>query len=312
MRISLSQAIEGYELAAYARRLSKRTLADYGNTFRKLFLYLGEDPPIGEITRGQLQGFLAAQDSVGAKTLLNYHTGLSALWRWAAGEGLVDRNMVREIEPPRPELRAIEPYSEGDVQAMLQALARSRRYKRPRDGSPTNHGIDEVVTARNRAIVLLLLDSGLRASELCGLRMADVDLRNRKLKVLGKGSKERILRFSATTGTALWRYLASKEKDGKVPGRPLFTTIEDRPLTRDNLYHTMQRIGERAGVAMANVHRFRHTFAIQYLRNGGNPYALQMGLGHSTMEMTKRYLAIAQADLETDHRVASPVANWRL
>ena len=69
MRITFSQAIEGYELAAYARRLSKRTLADYNNTFSKLMVYLGEDPPIGEITRLLLQEFLAAQDSAGAKTI---------------------------------------------------------------------------------------------------------------------------------------------------------------------------------------------------------------------------------------------------
>ena len=70
-------------------------------------------------------------------------------------------------------------------------------------------------------------------------------------------------------------------------------------------------IGERAGIAGANVHRFRHTYAIQYLRNGGNPYSLRMSLGHSTMEMTKRYLAIAQADLEADHQVASPMDTAR-
>ncbi len=140
----------------------------------------------------------------------------------------------------------------------------------------------------------------------------DVDLRNRKIKMLGRASKERILRFSATTGPALWSCLARKAKDEKARAWPLFTTIDGRPLRHDHLYQRMLKIGERAGVPMANVHRFRHTYAIQYLRNGGNPYALQMTLGHSTMEMTKRYLAIAQADLHADHQIASPVANWGL
>ena len=90
-RISFSQAVEGYSLAAHARRLSPRTLADYNNTFRKLQNHLGDDRPIAKITRLLLQEFLAAQDSVGAGTLLNYHTGLSALWRWAAGTGVAVR-----------------------------------------------------------------------------------------------------------------------------------------------------------------------------------------------------------------------------
>ena len=83
-------------------------------------------------------------------------------------------------------------------------------------------------------------------------------------------------------------------------------------MDRDRLLKALISIGKRAGVKGVNVHRFRHTFAINYLRNGGDSWSLQMMLGHSTMEMVKNYLALAQADLEKNHKMASPVDNWRL
>ncbi len=80
----------------------------------------------------------------------------------------------------------------------------------------------------------------------------------------------------------------------------------------DRLLKTVKSIGQRAGVTGVTVHRFRHTFAINYLRNGGDPWSLQMMMGHSSLETVKIYLALAQADLEKTHKIASPVDNWRL
>ena len=83
-------------------------------------------------------------------------------------------------------------------------------------------------------------------------------------------------------------------------------------MNRDQLLNALRALGRLAGISGVNVHRFRHTFAVNYLRNGGDPWSLQMMLGHSTMEMVKTYLALAQADLEKNHQIASPVDNWRL
>jgi integrase/recombinase XerD len=108
----------------------------------------------------------------------------------------------------------------------------------------------------------------------------------------------------------LWLYLATR---GEPPAdAPLFISDWDRPFKRYRVIHLLQTIGARAGVSGVTVHRFRHTCAIQYLRNGGDPYTLQRLLGHSTLEMVRKYLALAQVDVDNAHRRASPVDNWPL
>jgi site-specific recombinase XerD len=88
----------------YARRLSIHTIADYTNTFTKFAAFLGADLPIANISADQIRQFLAVQ-RISKKTALNYHAGLSALWRWATGEGLTERNIVHQVQPPKPEIR---------------------------------------------------------------------------------------------------------------------------------------------------------------------------------------------------------------
>lgn len=274
----LSKAIAGFVLACRARHLSEHTLTDYTRTLKRFLTHVG-DTPICQITTTQVSAFLAAQP-YSAKTILNYHIGLAALWTWAIREGYTERHIPRLVERPKPQQIVVSPFTEAEIRAMMAST-------RQRNGD------------RDKSVILLLLDTGLRASELCNLERKDIDLANRRLKVLGKGNKERLLPFSPRTSAALFKHLSAFE------GQPF-------PFSRTSLARLIRDIGKRAGVDDAHPHRFRHTFAVTYLRNGGNPYTLQTIIGHTTMEMVKKYLALAQVDIEEAHRRASPVENWKL
>ena len=306
--IRYSQALEGFFLTLESRKLSTHTYADYKNTLvRKFQPFLGKDLLVQEITPNHIMEFMAAQTTVSNKTARNYHTGLSAFYTWAVGEKVVPENILHSIEAPKAEVVDITPYSEGDVRAMLNSLERSKRYSRP-GKRMSDHAVP--YPERNRAIILLLLDTGIRNSELCKARLRDLDKRNQRLHIHGKGAHERDVPFSARTHQALWRYLTLRP-DANM-GDPLFVLETGRSFNRHRLLDLIQTIAARAGVADATIHRFRHACAIEYLRNGGDPYTLQRLLGHSTLDMVKRYLAIAQMDIENAHRRASPVDHWAL
>lgn len=307
--LTLEQAIEGFLLNARARRLTADTIAGYTNIMRRVKAFFPDDQLFVEITVEDLEEYLAAQEDVSDKTLLNHHNALASLYTWASSRRppLVPQHLMRQIERPKPEKRSIEPLSEAEVRALLNALETSTAYSRP--GKRTcAHKLP--FAQRNRCIILVLVDTGIRASELCDLKISDVNLKTYRVHVFGKGKKEREVRISPRTADALWDYLTER-KDARA-GDPLFLTRTGNAFQRDRLAHVMRNIGERADVKNPHPHRFRHTFAIQYLRNSGDPYTLQELLGHETMDMVRRYLHLAQVDLDAGHRRASPVENWRL
>ena len=306
--LTLSQVVEGALLAAGARRLSDNTIREYAHYYRKWqSFYRPIDPPFASIDLDQLNRFMAGLSDLSAKSCSNVRISLLSLYRWAVSFGLVQTNVARQLDPIKAESRAIHPFTRTDVQAMLYAVEKSKPYIRPGKAScshTTRQG------TRNKAIIYLLLDTGLRSSELCDLLIRHADKKNLRLKVFGKGSKERIVPFSSSTALHLWRYLATRPD--AVPDDALFATATDRPLDNHNLYHALQLIGDRAGVVDVHPHRFRHTFAINFLRNGGNVYTLKEILGHASLKMCLRYLELAQAYVDANYRPASPVKNWGL
>jgi len=218
------------------------------------------------------------------------------------GEHVVAQNIVRGIKTPSPDSRAIHPFTESDIRAMLRASVKTTYV---RQGRQVSYVLPNA--KRNRAIVLFMLDTGVRASELCDARVGDCDLTNCRVRVMGKGRKERFIDFDSKTAKTLWRYLSTRP--GYTKDDWLFVTDEGRKMTRTHLMHLIRAIGDRAGVPNAHPHRYRHSYAVMSIVNGMDAYTLQASLGHSSMEMTKRYLQLAQADTAKIQRRSSPVAN---
>jgi len=160
---------------------------------------------------------------------------------------------------------------------------------------------------RDTALVLTLLDTGVRASELCGLTIGDLDTRTGALQVRkGKGRKGRTVYIGPQARRALLRYLMTRPDD--PPSAALFPSLATgRPLTRNALLLLCRRLGARAGVPDCHPHTFRRTFALESLRAGMDIIRLARLLGHSDLQTVRQYLALVESDLEQAHREHGPV-----
>ena len=223
-------------------------------------------------------------------------------------------NPAIEITAPKFQTHPIETFTKEDVEKIIKA----RVYSRESQTEVRKKFVMRRPSAnRDQAIVLTLLDSGLRATELCSLTVNDVDLKTGKVSirhgVIGgaKGGKGRTVYLGKVARKAVWRYLAGRE-DGDDPRAPLFISRADRPFNKDSLRVLINRLGARAEVKKTYPHKFRHTFAITYLRSGGDVFTLQSLLGHGSLDMVRHYAQIAEVDVEQAHRKASPADNMHL
>jgi site-specific recombinase XerD len=308
--IMFSKAVEGLILTKESEQRSEHTLLDYKNTYRVFAEFLKNDRFIDTIDLDLVEEFFRTR-TVGLKTISNYRSALSVLWEWAMTKErkYVSENVIRQFKPKKPNKPDIVPISEYEIRLILSAIKTSKKYKT--HGKVVCNSLPE--GDRDKAIVLTLLDTGARASELCDMRIMDAEIRipNKNIFVAhGKGDKERHVPICTTTAQAIWTYLATRPEANM--NSPLFATNKGRKINRNNLGDILERAAERVSVRDIHPHRFRHTFAINFLRNGGNVYALQDILGHEDLETCIRYLHIAQTDIDTAHKIASPVANFGL
>jgi integrase/recombinase XerD len=324
--LTLLQALDLFVLDKQASGYSRHTLRNYRNTINKVRLYFNADILLASLTRENWVAFFAwLQDDyvsspagvaprgeiqLSQKTICNVHTDLSAFYTWAVKQDYAEIHLLRSIERPRYEKPVIETLTQEEVKRLLRACHGQGQS----DGDPSRA---RSTALRDCALILTLLSTGARVSEICAANMADFDAIERSIKVAGKGKgrdhKERLVYLGNRATRALMRYLTARGDNR--PTDPLFCVMPEntrRAFTRDVLGRLLRRIGERAGVHHVHAHRFRHTFAVNYIRNGGDVLTLQALLGHESLEMVRHYARVAAQDCARVHRNADPVDNWRL
>lgn len=323
--LSISTATDGFLKFKVAEGLSQRTVDSYEYYLNQWMNHIG-DQDVAKINSSDLTNYLAwmrteykpkrwngNEDPLSAKSLRNVYIALRAFYTWLNKEFNLP-NPAKEITPPKFPQHVIQTFSKEDIEKLIKACVYSREAQ--------TEGRHKFVMRRpsanrDQAIVLTLLDTGLRATELCSLTVEDVDLKTGKVNVRhgvgggAKGGKGRVTYLGKVARKAVWRYLATRE-DGSDPKAPIFISAGDRPFNRDSLRILIRRLGERVQIAHVHPHKFRHTFAITYLRSGGDVFTLQSLLGHGSLDMVRHYAQIAGVDVENAHRKASPVDNWRL
>lgn len=157
---------------------------------------------------------------------------------------------------------------------------------------------------RRHLLVLFLLDTGCRISEALGLRVRDVDFDNLLVTLDGKGRKQRVVPFSFALRKVMFRYVTDQRR---TPERLLLATRSETELSRNNMLREVKTLCRALGFTppARTLHAFRHTFAVNYLRRGGSVFHLQKVLGHSSLEMTRRYANLVTTDLQAVHEKIS-------
>lgn len=290
---TLQQALDHFMLDAQAKRLAASTLIYYR---ARLTLFFGwcegqQLSRVADVTTQDLRRFFVYLQEQGYSS--HYQHGIARAVRrffnFCTEEGIIDQSPMQRVPMPKVDKKVLPALTSQEVTRVL----------------------GKCYSERDKAIVLLLLDSGLRVSEMTALNTDDIDMTTGVVTVRkGKGGKGRVTQIGARTRKQLSRYYLDRNQGPPKKGKsgPVFFSQRGRRLKLDAVVKFMTRLSERSGVHVT-AHKLRRTFAINCLRNGMSEHVLAKLMGHADLAVLKQYLDFTGDDLRSAHDDAGPVDN---
>ncbi|KPF46659.1 recombinase XerD [beta proteobacterium AAP121] len=271
--------------------LAPLTLAAYRRDLAAFAAWLQR--PLPSTREPDLLAYMAERHAGTRATTANRRlTVFKRYFRWAAREHLIDQDPTLRLQAARQALRVPKTLSEAQVEALLQA-----------PDTETALGL------RDRAMLELMYASGLRVSELVGLKTVQINLNEAVLRVMGKGSRERLVPFGGEAQAWLQRYLGGARAiiSGGGASDALFVTRLGEGMSRQMFWRLVKRYAVQAGVlAPLSPHTLRHAFATHLLNHGADLRAVQLLLGHADIGTTTIYTHVARERLRQLHAQHHP------
>jgi site-specific recombinase XerD len=276
----LADLLEDWRVHLRSRNRSRATIESYMTVGRTFTAYLdanGMPATASGVTREHVEHFLAdLHERVSPATVAKFYRSLQQLWRWLVEDGEIPRSPMERMSPPSVPLRPV-PLVDMDAIAALLANCKGNTFENRRD----------------TAIIRLFLDTGMRAAELIGLTLDDVDQAQSVAFVMGKGGRGRACPFGAKTADALRRYLRARMRHPMAAATDRLWLGRKGPMTDSGVRQMLERRCRDAGLDPIHPHQFRHTFAHRWLSAGGQENDLMRLAGWRSREMVGRYAASA-------------------
>ena len=311
----LAKLIDYYEVCNRAEGKSPKTISWYSANLRHFHSYLKSRQITDEIdsidtrllreyvlylfkrTSYQDHPYTPTKNTpLSTATIHGHVRTLRAFFGWLTKEEFIHQNPATGLKPPKLDHKVITILSDEEIRTIISTF----NPQHPSD-------------ARNQAILMMLLDAGLRIGEIVRLKMDDLHLDEGIIKVLGKGRKERFVPIGSSSQRVLQRYLFRyRPRQADSQNEYVFLSTGGKPLTENSLKLMFARLGRRSGVKRLHAHLCRHTFATKFLINGGDVFTLQQILGHSTLEMVRHYVNLASNHVALQHRRFSPLDRLNL